>query len=159
MRTVMLKVICKISLWTPDYLEYRIVHQLFQTLFTPRVASETVRFHNIFGKALSSDLGNQVLQAIYEHSPEVFVNGVPGRNVGGVWLAPNSCDISLVPVNYTDTMTVFPTIMPTSTVIQPTLGTVKVQKYFHKNMFTYTFVNWQVYMKFNFSSYSRLSIK
>ena len=33
-----------------------------------------------------------------------------------------SCEISLVPVNYTDTMAVFPTIMTSSPVVQPTLG-------------------------------------
>ena len=56
--------------------------------------------------------------------PKSIINGFIGHDIAGVGLKADSCEVTLIPVNYTDTMTVFPSIMPTSTVIQPTIGIV-----------------------------------
>ena len=86
-------------------------------------ASKTIRFHNIFAAELSTSFAQAVLDAIYTYAPFIqFTIDEPLRRVGGVLLQEDSCEISLVPVNYTDTMTVFPTIMPSSPMVQPTLG-------------------------------------
>ena len=77
----------------------------------------------MFATELSTSFAQDVLDAIYTYAPFIqFTIDEPLRRVGGVLLQEDSCEISLIPVNYTDTMSVFPTIMPSSPAVQPTLG-------------------------------------
>ena len=73
----------------------------------------------IFGEILTQALEVAVIEELERHAPRHTIDNMDVFEVGDIFLLAGSCDVTLHPVNYTHTDTIFPTISPSGTVTLP----------------------------------------
>ena len=81
-----------------------------------RLNPSTVSFRVIFGELLSDSLKTAVVEELERHAPRHVIERVDMFEVGDLMLVSGSCNVTLLPVNYTHSMSTFG---PTATTNMP----------------------------------------